>query len=96
MLAEPSSEIMTEEEDEIKEAAQDRYADVEEFCSEAVDAEANKDGEDSTHTDLQHSEPPPPPLMLVNILDYVALKHNEENFIFWWLFLANQDSVFQV
>ncbi|XP_066487879.1 protein WWC2 [Tiliqua scincoides] len=64
MLAEPSSEVMTEEEDKIKEAAQDRSADVEKFCFELVGAEEIKDGEDGT--DVQHSEPATLPPMLVD------------------------------
>lgn len=96
MLAEPSLEIMTEEEDGVKEAVQDRYADVENFCSELVGAETNKDGEDSnTYSDMQQQQPAAlPPTLVNNVLDYVALKHYEEGSVIWWLVLAQQGGVF--
>lgn len=95
MLAETSSETVTEEEDPAKGAEGGAYAEDDSFCSQLVEANEVKEEEDGGPTDVCCNELAVVLPMLVNILDYVSLKHYEESFISPWLFQAHQGCVIQ-
>lgn len=69
MLAEASSEIVTEEEGNVKGAEGSRYSDDNRFCLKLVEEGETKHREDRKHAHACHNEQATAPPILVNILD---------------------------
>lgn len=85
MLAETSGETRAEEEDLVKGAEGSACAE-DESSSQLVEENEVKEEEDGSPADVCCNELAMGSPTLVNILDYVPLKHYEESSISPWLF----------